>query len=138
MIVVDANVAIKWVIEQAHFELARAIVERGTELLVPAMFVAEVTNALWRYAASKHITTEQARRGLTSVLQQISSIERDAPLAEDALAMGLELSYSPYDCFYLVLAMRHNAPFVTADRRLVNRLASTKYKRHVVHLADWS
>ena len=51
---------------------------------------------------------------------------------------GLELGYAPYDCFYLVSAMRRNAPFVTADKRFINRLAPTPYKSHVIHLADWT
>jgi len=27
---------------------------------------------------------------------------------------------------------------VTADARLINRVARTKYKSHVIHLADWT
>ena len=138
MIVVDANVAVKWVIEQPHVEQARSIVERGVDLLVPGMFVAEVTSTLWQYARAQHIDKDQASSGIASILRLISHVERDVHLADDALAMGLELNYAPYDCFYLVLAMRRGAPFVTADRRLINRLATTKYKKHVIHLADWT
>jgi predicted nucleic acid-binding protein len=138
VIVVDANVAIKWVVEQPHFERAREIVARGITLMVPGMFVAEVTSTLWRYIRTKAITAEQAQDGLVSILGQISLFEQDASLAEEALNKGSELSYAPYDCFYLVLAMRRSAPFVTADRRFINRLASTPYKSHVVHLADWT
>jgi predicted nucleic acid-binding protein len=138
VIVVDANVAIKWVVEQTNFERAREIVERKIELIAPGMFVAEVTSTLWRYVRLKQITADQARAGLASILGQISSIERDANLAAAALGIGLELNYAPYDCFYLVLAMRRGAPLVTADRRLINRLASTPYGSHVIHLADWT
>jgi predicted nucleic acid-binding protein len=138
VIVVDANVAIKWVIEQPHFERARRLVEQGDDLLVPGMFVAEITTTIWKYVRSKQINEEQAQSGVTSILSLISYVERDAHLAEDALRMGLDLNYAPYDCFYLVLAMRRSAPFVTADKRLINRLTSTRYKAHVVHLADWT
>ena len=27
---------------------------------------------------------------------------------------------------------------LTADKRFINRLASTRYKSHVIHLADWT
>jgi predicted nucleic acid-binding protein len=138
MMVVDANVAIKWVVEQSHFERAREIVARGVHLMVPAMFVAEVTTALWGYARARQITQAQARAGLTSVLAQISLIEEDAELAGEALSIGLELNHAPYDCFYLVLAMRRAAPLVTVDKRFINRLAATRYKPHVIHLADWN
>ena len=123
MIVVDANVAIKWVVEQPHFERARDIVARGTVLIVPAMFVAEVTSTLWKYIRNDEISAPQAQAGLASILGQISIFEQDADLAEEALARGAELNCAPYDCFYLALAMRRGAPLVTADKRFINRLA---------------
>ena len=106
--------------------------------MVPGMFVAEVTSTLGSYVRAKVITLEQARIGLTSILGQISLFEQDASLAEEALSKGAELDYAPYDCFYLALAMQRGAPFVTADKRFVNRLVNTPYRSHVVHLADWS
>jgi predicted nucleic acid-binding protein len=138
MIVVDANVALKWVVEQPHFERAREIVARGVLLTVPAIFVAEVTNALWGYVRARQIAPAQARAGLRSVLEQISLIEHDTELADEALRIGAELSYAPYDCFYLVLAMRRSVPFVTVDRRFINRLATTRYASHVIHLSKWT
>jgi predicted nucleic acid-binding protein len=137
VIVIDANVAIKWVVDQPHFERAREIVAHGIDLIVPAMFVAEVTNALWGYVRARQIASEQAQAGLRSILEQISLIERDADTAGEALSIGCELSYAPYDCFYLALAMRRTVPLVTADMRFINRLAGTRYQTHVVHLPDW-
>jgi predicted nucleic acid-binding protein len=138
VIVVDANVAIKWVVEQPHFERARDLVARGMVLLVPGMFVAEITSTLGRYIRIKEISASQARAGLASILSQISIFEQDADLAEEALDRGAELNCAPFDCFYLALAMRRGAPFVTADKRFINRLANTRYKSHVIHLADWT
>ena len=34
--------------------------------------------------------------------------------------------------------MRRNAALVTADKRFSNRLANTRTKSHVIHLADWT
>jgi predicted nucleic acid-binding protein len=65
-------------------------------------------------------------------------LEEDGDLAESALAVALELGYAPYDCFYLVAAIRRDAQLVTADKRLVNRLASTPYRSRVVNLSDWT
>jgi len=138
VIVVDANVAIKWMIKQPLRERALAILSRRDTLVAPAMFVAEVTTAIWQYVRAGQINAEQAHQGLPLTVGQITLFERDAELAEGALAVGLELGYAAYDCFYLVSAMRRNAPFVTADKRFINRLASTPYKSHVIHLADWT
>ena len=82
--------------------------------------------------------TASATAGALNVLQQISLIEQDADLAGEVLSIGSVLNHAPYDCFYLVLAMRRNAPLVTVDKRFINRLANTRYKSHVIHLADWT
>lgn len=44
-------------------------------------------------------------------------------LLRDALALARRLRHSAYDCFYLALAVRLEAPLVTADRRLVELAA---------------
>jgi predicted nucleic acid-binding protein len=138
VIVVDANVAIKWTINQPLRERARQMLVHPQTLVAPWMFVAEVTTAMWQYARAGHISAGQARQGLGLIMGQIAVFDRDPDLAQEALSIGLELSYAPYDCFYLVTAARRNAPLVTADRRFINRLAPTRYARHVVHLADWT
>ncbi len=136
MIVVDANVAIKWAIVQPLRERARALLSQT--LVAPGMFVAEVTSAVWQYARAGQISDQQASQGISVIIAQIATFESDADLAGDALAIGLELEYAPYDFFYLVSAMRRHAPFVTVDRRFINRLANSRYSQHVVHLADWT
>jgi predicted nucleic acid-binding protein len=138
VIVVDANVAIKWTINQPLRAQARALLSASQTLVAPAMFVAEVTTAIWQYVRAGQIGTEQAQQGLSLIVDQISLLEEDAELTEDALGIGLELGHAPCDCFYLVSAMRRNAPLVTVDKRFINRLANTRYKSHVIHLADWT
>ena len=138
MIVIDANVAIKWIIKQPLRERALAILSRPDSLVAPAMFVAEVSTAVWQYVRAGQIVADQARQGLSFIMNQIALFEDDADLAEQALTIGMQLNYAPYDCFYVVSAMRRRVPFVTADRRLINRLASTPYSSHVIHLADWT
>jgi predicted nucleic acid-binding protein len=137
VIVVDANVAIKWTIPQPLRDRARALLAGSRMLIAPAMFVAEVTTAIWQYVRSRQISGEHAKAALALTVDQIGLFEDDAALAVGALSKGLELNYAPYDCFYLELAMQKDAPLVTADRRLINRLAATRYSSHVIHLADW-
>lgn len=138
MIVVDANVAIKWVIDQPLRDRAREIVARGIAVAAPSMFVAETTTAFWKYVRAGVINAQQARQGLALVLGQISMFEQDASLAGQALEIGAQLDYAPYDCVYLVLAMQRGVPFVTVDQRFINRLSQATYKSHVVHLSDWT
>jgi predicted nucleic acid-binding protein len=138
MIVVDANVAVKWIIKQPLRDRALAVLTRPDVLVAPSLFVSEVTSAVWQYVRAGQIDGEQAHQALSAALDQVTLLEQDRQLAGTALAVALELGYAPYDCFYLVVAIRRDAPLVTADKRLVNRLASTQYRSRVVHLADWT
>ena len=89
VIVVDANVAIKWAIVQPLRERARALLSQT--LVAPGMFVAEVTSAVWQYARAGQISDQQASQGISVIIAQIATFESDADLAGDALAIGLEL-----------------------------------------------
>jgi predicted nucleic acid-binding protein len=40
-----------------------------------------------------------------------------------------------YDCFYLALSEAEDAPLVTADRRLVAKVAGTPFAARTLHLS---
>jgi predicted nucleic acid-binding protein len=62
--------------------------------------------------------------------------EEDGAPAEGTLAVALELGCAPFYCFYLVATIRRDAVLVTADKRLVDCLASTPYRSRVANLSD--
>jgi predicted nucleic acid-binding protein len=54
------------------------------------------------------------------------------PLLPRAMEVARRLDHPVYDCVYLALAEREHAAFVTADHRLLRRLASRKLDVPVV------
>lgn len=50
-----------------------------------------------------------------------------APLAARAVEIAAELRHPVYDCFYLALTESEDATLVTADRRLIGRLAGSPW-----------
>lgn len=138
MLVVDANVATKWFVNQIHSDAAEQVQASRQRLLAPQLLIAEVTDALRKHVRTNDVTHDQAQAALLTLPKAFSELVPMQALAIRALTMAGELEHSSYDCFYLALAETRSAQLVTADRRLVNRLASTKYKSHVVHLADWT
>jgi predicted nucleic acid-binding protein len=93
---------------------------------------------LRKHVRARDIALEQATSALASLPRWFSEIVAMEGLAEAAIGLARRMEHSAYDCFYLVLAERRAAPLVTADVRLVNRVARTKYKSHVIHLTDWT
>ncbi len=118
--VIDASVAIKWVVEETLSKQARML--RHTRLCAPDLLIAEVANVLWKKAMRGDVTPEHADTA-ARILQAVEIEWVDSRvLMPEALSLALALRHPAYDCFYLAAAIDRNMPFVTADARLVERV----------------
>lgn len=137
MLVVDASVALKWFLAEQDAARARLIALRD-DLIAPELIVAEVANALWKASRRNQIDAADADAALATLIR---TFQRTAPVADrasDALQIAGALDHPVYDCFYLALARREGAILVTADRRLLARLAGTPWANTVQDLATWT
>ncbi len=57
-------------------------------------------------------------------------------LAARSLALAADLDHPVYDCLYLALAELREASLVTADQRLLARLAGTPWASRALSLYD--
>ena len=130
MLVVDASVAIKWFLLEPGRDEAR----RLQRLIAPELIVAEVTNALWKRVMAGQITARQGIAASTALTQLLEPLLPIAPLAARALAIAGELRHPADDCFYLALAESRDLKLITADRRLVARLAGTPWQDRCLRL----
>jgi hypothetical protein len=137
-LVVDANVAVKWFIQQSGSDHARRVQTHKEPLIAPALLVAETASGLWRHVRRGDVLASQARIALVGLPKWFGELVDDQLLAPRAMDLAVELDYSPYDCIYLALSLARSAPLVTADKRFINRLANSRYSQHVVHLTDWT
>jgi predicted nucleic acid-binding protein len=123
--VIDANVAVKWYVEQHGAHNARAVMSSGDHLIAPDLLVAEVANALWVHVRSRDIALDNALEAIGE-LPQLVGLVSAADLAQGALRMAHDLVCSPYDCMYAVLAIEQKCGFVTADRKFAERLRASR------------
>jgi predicted nucleic acid-binding protein len=132
-IVIDASVAVKWVLDEPGSEAAVALCDQ--ELIAPVLWLAEVANALWRRARIGEITNDQAAALVSELLNApVASIAIE-PHLEAALKLATEIDHPVYDCIYLALALHHRTHVVTADRRFVFAASSTAHAGSVRLLA---
>lgn len=124
--IVDACVAVKWMVAEEHSVAALRFAQSDAELLVPDLFFPEVGNVLWKKVVRGQLDAEDARLALAALLA-LESIESHAmrPLAQSAIELSLQLGCSVYDGVYLALAVREDCPLVTADRKFFNTLQNT-------------
>ena len=69
-LVVDANVVIKWFVDENLRDQARHIFEYQLELTAPEFVLAEVANIAWKKARRNEIDKDQAHPGMATPSDQ--------------------------------------------------------------------
>jgi predicted nucleic acid-binding protein len=120
--VIDASVAMKWVIEEDGTADALALRDLFDKLLAPDLLVAECANVLWKKVARGEVLPQEARI-MAQLLSaaEIELIETRAFL-EPASWMAIELDHPAYDCMYMALATELECAFITADAAFVQKV----------------
>jgi predicted nucleic acid-binding protein len=115
----DASVFVRALVEReprAEKWIDRAFGD--VEVGVPNLLFAEVGNALAGYVRSGVLSARAADARLEFTLRLPHAVTDVGELAPAALAVAVARGLSVYDGCYVVLAEGHDAPLVTADRRL--------------------
>jgi predicted nucleic acid-binding protein len=113
-VIIDASVALKWVIEEENSDAAGALLF-GEPLAAPDFLVIECANALWAKARRGIMAGQDARAGLDAILaapvQLLPSVQHIAA----AQTIAFDLDQTAYDSRYLAVALAEHATMVTAD-----------------------
>jgi predicted nucleic acid-binding protein len=136
-LVIDASIAIKWVIEEEGTSQALTL-RRKAKLLAPELLVAECANILWKKARRNELSREEAL--LAARLLQTAAIELvpTRSLLAAATRIAIELDHPAYDCLYLALAIENGCRFVTADERFLRKLGGrrSRFRAKAVSLTE--
>lgn len=110
-LVIDANVVVKWFVDEDGSDDARGILGSDRDLLVPAHALGEIGDLL-----------------------------RSVPL-DDLFVPALDIAWatraSVYDALYVVAASRADAQLVTSDDRLLRLLSGMPWAATAMPLAAW-
>ena len=134
--VVDASVGIKWFLPEIHSEAASRLPLLNASLHVPAFFHLELGNVLSKKTRRNELTPEEGEailKELQRVPLQKHSNER---LMKPAFTLAIQTRRSLYDCLYLALAEAIDGQVVTADRKLCESLAGSRYGKRILWVAD--
>ena len=134
--VVDASVAAKWFFDEVHTAQARRLLDPSHGLSAPEFLLVEVDSLLCKRAAREEITADEARRIRKALRRMPLRTHALPPLQDLAFEVALRTTCSIYDALYVALAALTRQPLVTADRRLLGKLATGLFARHVLWIED--
>jgi predicted nucleic acid-binding protein len=127
VVVVDASLALKWVLSEADSNTAITLLRKwntdNMEVIAPALFTYEATNILYRQVVTNKLTYDEVKKLLTKLFS-IGILLNFAQHTEISLR-AMELSHRfglpvAYDAHYLALAEHEKCEYWTADSRLCN------------------
>lgn len=133
-IVVDASVALKWLIAERDERAAANLLEGDDELHAPRQLASELANTLRRKAALNEISPVQAYSASAAIPHLPLIWGEDELDAQLAARIALDLDCPVYDCLYLAMALRLGGVMVTADRRFAELNRATPNSRFVATL----
>ena len=121
-VVVDASVAVKWLVREAHsveaLALATSWAAAGITLVAPYLMPAEVSNALHKRVLSEEPSVVAASRQIELLLASGVELIETPSLHVRALELASEFDQrAAYDAHDLALAEELDCEFWTADAR---------------------
>ena len=136
-LVIDASIAVKWVVAEADSGRAEALLDHS--LVAPDLLLAECANILWKKVHRDELSKEEAL--LAARLLQAAEIELlpTRSLLEAATRIAIELNHPAYDCLYLALAVESSCRFITADERFLRKVGEgrrNRFRDRIIPLAE--
>ena len=125
-VVIDSSVAIKWFIAQDYSLEANKILDayqsQQITLIAPDLIYAEIGNIVWKIQRFQGLTNHEAEM-ILDLFQQIQlKIFPADELLKDAYQFAVNYQRTVYDSLYVVLSIRENCKFITADAKLYNAI----------------
>jgi predicted nucleic acid-binding protein len=122
--IVDASVALKWVMNETDAPIALRIRNQFRqsihELIAPDVFVLETAHGLSK-AERKAIVPDCEILWL-ELMADCPEIFPSFPYVKRAIQIARKARIAVYDCVYIALAEHEHCGFLTADERLVRNL----------------
>lgn len=121
-LVVDASVAVKWMVPEPGNDAARSLLDLPDPLIAPDWLLIEAASTFWKKVKAGELLEIHAERHLGGLPEFFSRLYEGEQLTGRALNLAFRLRHSVYDCLYLALAEQENCKIATADAEFVAAL----------------
>jgi predicted nucleic acid-binding protein len=127
VIIVDASIVVKWFVSEGDSANAVQIFENEAYIAAPDLVLPEVTNTFRKKVKAGDAHAVQIAQALPKIRNSLALLVSSAELTEESWALACRLDHSPYDCFYLALALKNQTVLVTADKKFVRKCRAVNF-----------
>ena len=129
LVVVDASLTVKWLVEEEDSDKAHAILQswvaQDVTRVAPNLMPFEVANALHRRVLRGELSVGDSARMIAQLLGSRLELHQTAGLHARALELASELQQSAVcDAHYLALAEEFDCELWTADQRFYRAVST--------------
>lgn len=118
VLVVDACVAVKWLIRETDTDKAVELLEDlSNSFIAPDIFQLEVVNAVLKQNRLGHLADDLVDRALLELDGVMPELVASSDIMPLAISIARRTRHPIYDCLYLSLAEHQNATLITADEK---------------------
>lgn len=133
-LVIDASVAVKWVVQEPGTPEALAL--RKARLAAPDLIIPECANILWKKHRLGQLTSAEASAAAQLLERADMELVAMGAQLHRATELAIELDHPAYDCFYIALALDKGCAFATADQRLLRKAQQSSRKDVAATILD--
>ena len=117
--IIDVSAAFAYITEPKLKDHFKHIFEISNRLIAPDLFIAEATNAAWKYHKIESRPLNECKKLLIRAIALPEPFIPTLKFHEQALALSCEFQHPAYDCFYLALAQEYVGTLLTFDKKLI-------------------
>jgi predicted nucleic acid-binding protein len=115
--VLNVSAAIKIMMHKSKKDLFNSVYKKGTWIIAPDLFIAEITNVLWKYQKGGVLSDDDCIQYVKEGFDMVDDFYDSKDLWKEALAKDKK-NHVIYDMYYAVLARRNDATIITNDSPL--------------------
>ena len=131
--------AVKWVVpengENIEDDTGLALDLLSYALIAPDCIMGEFANAMFRKVQAGEIGSAQAKASIDILPDLITFVPTPALVAA-AFDLALSIGHPIHDCIFLITAMQHGHPLITADRKFAAKCQKGEIEYPVKTLSE--
>jgi predicted nucleic acid-binding protein len=117
-LVIDASAAIEIILQRSKSRHFTSVLNSADRVSAPDLLVPEIVNTMWKYYHFQKLSLSVCDSAIGTALGLVDSLVSCKDLHHEAFLLARSLRRPAYDMFYLALAQREDAAFLTADMAL--------------------